>query len=709
MTNCLRRFPALLLWFLLLTPALHARFTLEQVMSSPFPSQLTAAERSGRIAWVFDAKGVRNIWVADAPEFSARQVTHYTADDGMPLASVRLTPDGRTVVYVRGSEANRKGEVADPTSNVKQPHQEVWAVDVDKGEPRLLGTMECDEEDCEDVQLSRDGQRAVWAGAKGQLWIAPVSGSEKARQLTYVRGQNSSPRWSPDGKRIAFTSNRGDHSLIAVYEFDSDKLRYIAPSADRDALPRWSPDGTKIAFVRRHGLERGLPIIPIRPQPWSICVAEVATLKAREIWHSSNDANGSFPQLVEDEAFHYGDSDRIIFASEQDGWAHLYSVPASGGTPELLTPGQFEFEDVALSADRRSVIYTANQNDIDRRHVWRVPITGGTPQALSRGETIEWAPVETGNGKFVVCLGSSATSPAMPYLLAPQGRKMLAGSALPADFPSAELITPKQVIFNSADGLQIHGQLFVPAGRTAPGPALIFTHGGSMRQMMLGFHNMQYYHNAYAENQYLASLGFVVLSVNYRTGIMYGRAFREAPSTGWRGGREYEDVVAGANYLRSLPYVDAKKIGLWGGSYGGYLTAMGLARNSDIFAAGVDMHGVHEWWSEARFWQPTLGDDAPDLAAAKKLAFEASPISTIARWRSPVLLIQGDDDRNVPFDQTVDLVQRLRAQHTPFETLVFPDEIHDFLLWRSWVHAYAATAEFFERVLNRGEKIGVPD
>jgi dipeptidyl aminopeptidase/acylaminoacyl peptidase len=230
-----------------------------------------------------------------------------------------------------------------------------------------------------------------------------------------------------------------------------------------------------------------------------------------------------------------------------------------------------------------------------------------------------------------------------------------------------------------------------------------------MRQMMLGFHYMQYYHNAYAENQYLASLGYVVLSVNYRTGIMYGRGFRTAPKTGWRGGSEYKDVVAGAQYLRSLPYVDVNKIGLWGGSYGGYLTAMGLARNSDLFAAGVDLHGVHDWFSEARHWQPTLGEDAPDLAEAKKLALESSPISTMAQWRSPVLLIQGDDDRNVPFNQTVDLVQRLRAQKTPFETIVFPDEIHDFLLWRNWVRAYAATASFFDRVLKRGEKIGVPD
>jgi dipeptidyl aminopeptidase/acylaminoacyl peptidase len=216
--------------------------------------------------------------------------------------------------------------------------------------------------------------------------------------------------------------------------------------------------------------------------------------------------------------------------------------------------------------------------------------------------------------------------------------------------------------------------------------------------MMPAFHYMYYYHNAYAMNQYLASRGYVVLSVNYRLGVMYGRDFREVPDGGWRGSSEYKDVLAGARYLQSLPTVDKSRIGLWGGSYGGLLTALGLARNSDIFAAGVDFHGVHDWSAFLPQWTATA-KNAPDLEAAKKLAFESSPEASVATWRSPVLLIQGDDDRNVPVSQTVDLVQRLRAQKVPFEQIVFPDEIHDFLLWRNWVAAYHATAEFFDRNL----------
>lgn len=681
--------------FLFSVNAVAASFTLEQVMSSPFPSNLVAASRGSRVAWVFDAKGVRNLWVADAPKFAARQVTHYDGDEGLPIASLRITADGRTLVYVRGSETNESGRVADPTNGVWSRKQQVWAVDVDAGTPRMLGEMGCPEEECEDVELSPDGQFAVWAARK-QLWIAPVTGATPAHQLTDLRGDNSEPKWSPDGRQIALVSNRGDHSFIAVYDFGHEAVRYLAPSADRDVMPRWSPDGRRIAFVRLPGAQEKLPLIPVRPVPWAIWVADSATGEASEIWHSGKETNDSFPQETADKSFYFA-GDKLIFASEQDGWNHLYSVTAAGGPATLLTPGSFEVEDVALGVDHRSIIFSSNQEDVDRRHLWRVSLEGAKPQSLTKGETIEWSPVEAGSGGQVVCLGSTATVPAMPFHLSTQGREMIAPEALPADFPSKQLITPKQVVFKSDDGLEIHGQLFVPAGRTQPGPALIFTHGGPIRQMMLGFHYMDYYHNAYAMNQYLASRGYVVLSVNYRLGIMYGRAFREPPNSGWRGAEEYKDVLAGAKFLQSQPAVDPKKIGLWGGSYGGYLTALGLARNSDIFAAGVDMHGVHDWSVFLPRWENRPG--APDAKEAEKLAFDSSPDAAVSSWKSPVLMIHGDDDRNVPFGQTVDLAQRLREQQVVFEELIFPDEIHDFLMWKDWIKAYAATADFFDRTL----------
>jgi len=683
------------LCFFLTSFATAANFTLEQVMASPFPSNLVAAEHSARVAWVFDAKGVRNIWVADAPDFAARQITHYDGDDGLPIASLRITGDGRTLVYVRGSEANERGRIADPTNGIWARKQQVWAIDVEAGTARLLGDMGCGEEECEDIQLSPDGQFAVWAAQK-QLWIAPVSGATPAHRLTDLRGENSHPRWSPDGRHIALVSARGDHSFIAIYDFGRDAVRYLSPSADRDGMPRWSSDGRHIAFVRQPGIQEKVPLIPVRPAPWAIWVADSTTAEGREIWHSGNEADDSFPAETADKSFYFAGNDRVVFASEQDGWNHVYSIAATGGAATLLTPGTFEVEDVTLANDGRSVIFSSNQDDIDRRHLWRVALDGGKLQPLTKGETMEWTPVEVAGGQ-VVCLGSGATVPAMPFHVGAKGREMIAAQTLPADFPASQLVSPKQVIFKSEDGLEIHGQLFTPVGRSQPGPALIFTHCGPVRQMMLGFHYMYYYHNAYAMNQYLASQGYVVLSVNYRMGIMYGRAFREAPNTSWRGAAEYKDVVAGAKYLQTLPTVDPKKIGLWGGSYGGFLTALGLARNSDLFASGVDSHGVHDWSVFLPHWDNKPG--APDAKEAEKLAFDSSPDAAVSTWKSPVLLIHGDDDRNVPFGQTVDLAQRLREQHVRFEELIFPDEIHDFLMWKSWIRAYRATADFFDRTL----------
>jgi dipeptidyl aminopeptidase/acylaminoacyl peptidase len=690
-------------------------FRLEQVMSSSFPSELVASKNGSRIAWVFDAKGVRNVWLADSPDFvhTARPLTHYKTDDGQPIASLRLTPDGKTALYALGSELNEAQESANPESWTKGAKQQVFAVDVDAKDatPRLLGDMGCPEEGCEDIEVSPDGRWAVWS-AKKKLWLASVDGKQQAKELASVRGVAVQSQWSPDGKHIAFVSQREGHSLVAIYDFDGDSIRYLSPSVDKDSMPRWLPDGKWIVFVRTVGDEQKLPLIPVRPEPWSLWIADAVTGAGRLLWRSGSKLEDSLPELTEDGSLNVAADGRVVFTSEQDGRNHLYSIPAAGGTATLLTPGDFDVEDVTLSADRAWVIYSSNQDDVDRRHLWRVAVAGGTPQqALTHGETMEWSPVQTGDGKSVLCLGSTATVPAMPYEITARGREMIASQALPTDFPSASLVTPKQVIFQSEDGVTLHGQLFLPRNAKGKGPGLVFMHGGPIRQMMLGFHYMDYYHYAYSENQYLASRGYTVLSVNYRLGVMYGRAFREPPNTVWRGAAEYKDVVAAGRYLQSLPEVDGEKIGLWGGSYGGFLTAMGLARDSELFKAGVDFHGVHDW-SVFLTERPYFGNLAlrpPDTEAAVKLAWDSSPDAYVSTWRSPVLLIQGDDDRNVPFTQTVDLVQRLRAQHVPFEQLVLPDEIHGFLMWKSWMRAYAATAEFFDRTLKRGEKIGTAE
>ena len=189
----------------------------------------------------------------------------------------------------------------------------------------------------------------------------------------------------------------------------------------------------------------------------------------------------------------------------------------------------------------------------------------------------------------------------------------------------------------------VHGQLFERAGAAAKKPAVVYVHGGPPRQMLLGWHYSDYYSNAYALNQYLASRGFVVLSVNYRLGIGYGYDFHRPRRAGAAGRVRVPGRKAAGLYLRSLPHVDPSRVGIYGGSYGGYLTALALARDSDLFAAGVDIHGVHDWTTGSSLLSAPSSASArfepSDREEALEVAWQSSPVSGVASWRSPVLLI----------------------------------------------------------------------
>src|SRR3989441_1945747 len=548
--------------------------------------------------------------------------------------------------------------------------------------------------------VSPKGDRVAFI-RKGQIWWAALGDTTPAEQLVHSRGTASTLRWSPEGSKLAFVSDRDDHGFVGVYDVATKSLRYLDPSVDSDDEPIWSPDGKKVAYLRIPAAVGVVPFTPRRAaQPWSIRVADVASGDGREVWRADSGRGSAFRGIVGRQQLFWGAGDRIIFPWERDGWTHLYVVPADGGAPTLLTPGAFEVEHVALAPDRQTVLFSSNQDDVDHRHVWRVAASGGKPTAVTSGTGIEWSPVPTSDGRGVAFLRSDARRPPRPALVAGSApARDLAPSAIPGDFPEAALVEPQPVIHSAADGMLIHAQLFLPKGMR-PGdrrPAVIFFHGGSRRQMLLGWHYLYYYRNAYALNQYLASRGSIVLSVNYRSGIGYGLEFREALNYGAQGASEFHDVLGAGLYLRSRADVDGKRIGLWGGSYGGFLTALGLARAADLFAAGVDLHGVHDWYIEIQNWVSCYQPEKQQAAA--KLAYESSPIAYVKDWRSPMLLIHGDDDRNVQFSQTLQLEDALRRQGVEVEQLIFPDEIHDFLLHADWLAAYHAAAEFLERRL----------
>jgi dipeptidyl aminopeptidase/acylaminoacyl peptidase len=674
-------------------------FTLKQVLSAPFNSNLVAATSVNRIAWASNQEGKRNIWIAEGPDFAVRQLTSYAGDDGGELSDLRFSADGNTIVYVRGEGKDSAGDYANPASNPAGEQQTVCAVAWNGGAPVKID---------EGTSPAVSPQGLIAYGRSGELWLASLNPGEKPRQII-VRGKNRPADWSPDGSLLLFVTDRGDHSFIGIYDVKAQTVKFLAPSVDSDKDPVWSPDGKRVAFVREPAIPRDTPdgyfIEPDRPHPWSIWVADADDGAAREVWHSGTALQDSFPYMAEDTGggvVHWAGDSQLIFASEADGWQHLYSVSSTGGLAKLLTPGDCEVEHWSFSQGEKTIFFNSNCGDIDRRHIWSVSIDGSKLQQQTATQGVEWSPVVLGGGHDLFYFGSDATHPGRLFHSAiPGDRKAaeISSTNWQQHFPPNQLLTPQPLTFRSADGVEIHGQLFLPRNLKSgeKRPALIFLHGGPMRQMLLGWHYMYYYANAYAMNQYLASRGYVVLAINYRSGIGYGRAFREAPNRAGRGASDYQDVVAAGKCLQGRADVDAKHIGLWGGSYGGYLTALGLGRNSDLFAAGVDFHGVHDW--PADNWEGK--HIPPDLV---KLAHESSPVSAVSTWKSPVLFIHADDDRNVMFSQTVDLVSRLRAKGVSIEQLIFPDDVHDFLLYRHWLEAYQATNDFFDRQFGTPQK-----
>jgi dipeptidyl aminopeptidase/acylaminoacyl peptidase len=668
--------------------------TIENLLNVPYPTSLTSSPDGRRIAWVFNDRGMRNIYVADAPDFVPRKITNYTQDDGQEISSVEFTKDGGQIIFVRGGAPNSANELPNPVALQPGVERAIWMINVDGTDMKQMAVGHY-------PRLSPDGKQLAYLNG-GQVWLVNLDSAGKGRKLFHVRGTQSQMRWSPDGKRIAFVSTRTDHSFIGIYELSSRTVRFIDPSIDRDAHPVWSPDGKQIAYIRTPNVRNRLPFSPAREgHPWSVRLYNLETDKARQVW-VAKPGRGSVLHTgipVSDNLLWWV-VDRLVFPWEGDGWQHLYSVSLNGGEALLLTPGEGEVESVEMARDGRSLIYVTNIGDIDRRHIYRVPATGGKPQQLTTGTGIEYAPVETTAG--IVCLRTDATTPAWPYVVQGSGQfRMIGAELFPSTFPKKDLVTPQAVMITATDGMQIPAQLFLPRGVKAGDrrPAVIYFHGGSRRQMLLGFHYSQYYHNAYALNQYFAAQGYVVLSLNYRSGIGYGMEFREALDYGAAGASEYRDVEGAGLYLVQRPEVNPKKIGLWGGSYGGYLTALGLARASDLFACGVDIHGVHDWNAVIRNFIPSYQAEKHQAFARK--AFESSPLHYVSTWRSPVLLIHGDDDRNVPFSETVTLAESLREQGGYFEQLVFPDEVHGFLLHKNWLSAYQASADFFRRMFER--------
>ena len=649
--------------------------------------EVVSAAKVPAFAWTVHERDRTSILFARAPDFRRVSLVSRSDVNGDPITDETLSPDGGNVVFTTGTPMGE--EAFNPAFLLERPVKTLWLVRTAGGsKPVKLGTGS-------EPTFTPDGRRLLFKRG-GDLWAVDVR-APAAKPKLFAKGGADWLQfvWTKKGDAI-FVADRRGYSFLGRLRPGADRVDWLVTGVDRIAVPVLSPDGTKLAFLRLPGRKHSVAYDRTEAEPFSVDVLDLASGAVRTLWTTR--APG-LTLLMDDpeSALRWATDDRLVFYSEEDGWGRLYSLAVSGGAPRPLTPAGCMVAESEGSGDRLFVIH--NCLDRDTRQASILDASTGAERRLGGADPV-LAGAAIGGGYAAFTGASANQAPMLRIADLKTGQTRLAESY--ADYGYRNVLTgpePREVHLTSVDGLQFGGQLFMPS---TPGkyPALVYVHGGPPRQMFPAFHYSRYYANDYAINRKLAEQGFVVLAINYRSGIGYGRAFRDAPGRAWRAATEYRDVLAAARWLASQPDVDPQRIGIWGGSYGGLLTGQALARNSDLFKAGVAVHGVFDWsWPSPvkghlnPSWFFGVGEEDKETAKA------ASPLGAIKGWRSPVLLISGDQDMNVDVVETVDLAQRLREQGVRVRTFIIPGEAHDFVRHSAWERLWTELDVFFTEKL----------
>jgi dipeptidyl aminopeptidase/acylaminoacyl peptidase len=611
--------------------------------------------------------------------------------------------------------------------------------------------------------LAHDGTRATFA-LRGDIWVVKTDGSAPPLRLTRTRGGESSPRLAPDGGRVAYSRDgqlvvhdlvtgqiwqvtdleagntlgafdwapdgrqfffqatagagrrlllpnysgrmvtaepfrrtlAGDDPLettiwIAAEQGGTPRRMDAGPFGAKsyDEAPEWSPDGKKLLWRVVHpNLKRA-----------AVVVFETSTGRATVV-NEQHD-----PKWVEMPFAGWSpDGNRVLFTSEADGWSHLYVAPSRGGEATQITRGRWEIHtERNFSRDPEwageHIYYASTEEGTAERQFYRIRPDGSAKEKLSTREGLNIGTVSH-EEKHTALMIADLKSPLDLYV---DGRRVTTSTR--AEFSQYPWPETKFVSFPSAvDGKMVAAKLLLPPGYD-PGrkdgrqwPAVFFIHGAGYATSVLkqwgSYVDLRFVYNAH-----LANKGYVIVDLDYRGSSGYGRDWRTDVYL-HLGGRDLEDVLGAVNYVKSLGNIDAKRLGIWGISYGGFMTAMAMFLSPSTFAAGASFASVNDWANyNAGYTEERLTKPGQNPEAYRR----SSPIYFSRGLENPFLIVHGMVDDNVLFQDAVQLTEKLIQEGKRFEHFYYPQESHAFVRDETWIDAFRRTTEFFDRNLGRGQ------
>lgn len=651
-------------------------------------TQLTrTVESESRPVFTHDEKGVvyereGNLWVRHRDTGLDEQITNFVRGQGPER-------EDRTELqrYV-AEEALRLSEV------LRQRKQEREAADASRRNvpaPYYLGTRSVSS-----MVLSPD-RRFVTL-----VLTEPARSAKRTSVPSYVTESGftesltaRSKVGEPLGQERLAVYDRQDDTIRIVQPGDLPGLRSGTESAKgamrdvRYSRVVWSPDGTRgfLQIFSQDNKDRWIVMIhPDRARLGAVVdhQHDDAWIGGPGIGFFGGDTIGWMP-----------DSKRIYFQSEADGWSHLYVTGAGGSGKKQLTRGAFEVYQPTISRDRTRWYFASNEAHVGERHWYTMPLEGGTPVRITTMEgrsDVTPSPDET---RLAVL---HSFSNRMPELFVMEnkagGRARQVTDSPSAEFRSYPWRAPRVMTIRARDGAEIPARLYTP--EKPNGAAVIFVHGAGYLQNAHKWWSS--YHREYLFHNLLADRGYTVLDMDYRASAGLGRDWRTAIYR-HMGGKDLEDNVDGARWLVEHHGIDPKRIGIYGGSYGGFLTLMAMFTQPGVFAAGAALRPVTDWAHYNHgYTSAILNIPQEDSVAYRR----SSPIYHAEGLAGALLICHGMVDVNVHYQDAVRLAQRLiELKKERWEFASYPVEDHGFKEETSWMDEYKRVLKLFEENLGR--------